>query len=61
MQSVTRAFVADIGRRFAADREGVTSLEYGLMGAFVFLVIIAGVTGVGTKLMPVFSTIANAL
>ena len=31
--------------RLAADRGGVTSLEYALMGACILVVIAAGVTG----------------
>lgn len=35
---------------FLADERAVTSIEYALIASFIFLVIIAGVSAVGTKL-----------
>jgi pilus assembly protein Flp/PilA len=56
-----RGVKAALCRMIAKDRRAVTSVEYGLIGLLVFVAIIAGVTGVGTKLTPIFSTISSAL
>ena len=51
---------ADMRRRgLAADRRGVTSLEYALIGSLIFLVIVSGVqayAGSVTRLYAVIST-----
>lgn len=45
--------------RFLKDEEGVTAIEYGLIAALIAVVIIAGVTLVGTNLNAVFQYIAG--
>ena len=47
--------------RFVANESGVTAIEYGLIAALIAVVIIGGVTAVGTKLSTTFSTIASSL
>jgi pilus assembly protein Flp/PilA len=47
--------------RFANDEAGVTAIEYGLIAALVSVVIIGGVTTVGTKLLATFTAVGNAL
>lgn len=48
--------------RFEADREkGATAVEYGLMVALIAVVIIAGVTLLGTKLLAMFNGIAGSI
>jgi pilus assembly protein Flp/PilA len=47
--------------RLKNDRRGVTALEYGLIASLIAVVIIAGVTAVGTNAAATFNTIANAI
>jgi pilus assembly protein Flp/PilA len=47
--------------RLLRDENGVTMIEYGLMGALVAVVIIGAVTVVGTQLNSTFTTIGNSL
>ena len=56
-----RAIKAAFCQMIAEDRRAVTSLEYGLLGLFVFLVIVVSVKALGTSLAPVFITVANGL
>lgn len=44
--------------RLAADRRGVTALEYGLIAALIASVIVAGVTLVGSGLNNEFTAVA---
>jgi pilus assembly protein Flp/PilA len=44
-----------------SDRRGVTAMEYGLIAALIAVVIIGGVTTIGTKLAATFTAIAAAL
>ena len=44
---------------FIKDEDGVTAIEYGLIAALIAVVIIAGVTFVGTSLNSKFSYIAS--
>lgn len=43
------------------DRRGVTALEYALIAALVAVVIIGGVSLLGTNVSKVFSTVANTI
>jgi pilus assembly protein Flp/PilA len=43
------------------DCRGVTALEYGLIAGLIAVVIITGVTLVGTKLAGLFDTVQKAL
>jgi pilus assembly protein Flp/PilA len=47
--------------RFAKDQSGVTAIEYGLIAGLIAVVIITGVTTVGTKLSGTFTTVGNSL
>ncbi|MEU0882981.1 Flp family type IVb pilin [Lentzea sp. NPDC005914] len=47
-------------RRERSDR-GATAVEYGLMVALIAIVIIAGVTLLGTNLLALFNNIAGKL
>ena len=47
--------------RFIKDEEGATAIEYGLFAALISLLIIAGVTGIGTTLQTTFNSINNTL
>lgn len=48
-------------KRFWADEEGVTAIEYGLIAALIAVVIIASVKLVGSQLNLTFSHIGNCL
>jgi Flp pilus assembly pilin Flp len=37
-------------RKFLADRRGTTSIEYGVIGVMLSIVIVTGLTSIGTKL-----------
>jgi pilus assembly protein Flp/PilA len=43
------------------DKNGVTALEYALIAALVAVVIIGGVSLLGTNVSKVFSTVANTI
>ncbi|MFN3816900.1 Flp family type IVb pilin [Brevundimonas sp.] len=47
--------------RFGADTRGATAIEYGLIAALVFLVIIGAVTLFGENATGVFIGAANAI
>jgi pilus assembly protein Flp/PilA len=47
--------------RFIRDETGATAIEYGLIAALVAVVIITGLTAVGTKLSTKFASIATTL
>jgi len=47
--------------RFIRDESGATAIEYGLIAALIAVVIITGVTAVGTKLSTTFTSLAASL
>jgi len=47
--------------RFVRDESGATAIEYGLIAALIAVVIITGVTAVGTKLSTTFTTLSGNL
>jgi pilus assembly protein Flp/PilA len=47
--------------RFLADQNGATAIEYGLIAALIGVVIVTGVSAVGTNLNSKFSTVAGKL
>ena len=47
--------------RFVRDESGATAIEYGLIAALIAVVIITGVTAVGTKLSTTFNTLSTKL
>lgn len=48
-------------KHFMQDEEGVTAIEYGLIAALIAVVIIGGVTLVGTNLNAIFTYIAGQI
>ena len=46
---------------FLADESGATAIEYGLIAALIGVVIIAGLTTLGSNLNTKFSTIASTV
>ena len=47
--------------RFVRDESGATAIEYGLIAALIAVVIITGLTTLGTTLSAKFATIAGDL
>ncbi len=45
--------------RFLKDESGATAIEYGLIAALIAVVIITGVTAVGSKLNASFGNIST--
>ena len=50
-----------IFRNFTADESGATAIEYGLIAALIAVVIITGLTAVGTSLNTMLGTIATTM
>ena len=48
-------------KNFWKDEEGATAIEYGLIAGLIAVVIIAGVTALGTGVKEKFCEIAKAL
>jgi pilus assembly protein Flp/PilA len=48
-------------KSFTSCNSGATSIEYGLIASLVALVVIAGVTNVGTKLTVTFNKVSSNL
>jgi pilus assembly protein Flp/PilA len=48
-------------RKFLADEVGATAIEYGLIAALISVVIVTGLTAVGTKLSTKFITLSASL
>jgi pilus assembly protein Flp/PilA len=50
-----------LGARFLRDETGVTAIEYALIGALASLMIVGGVSSIGTTLQGIFAIIAAAI
>jgi pilus assembly protein Flp/PilA len=48
-------------KRFAADEQGATAVEYGLLIAGIAIAIVAAISNVGSGLNVTFSTLASDL
>jgi pilus assembly protein Flp/PilA len=48
-------------RRFARDESAATAIEYGLIAALIAIVIITGLTNVGTQLSAKFGSVATKI
>jgi len=48
-------------RKFLKNESGAAAVEYGLITSGISIAIIPSVTGVGNKLVAIFTTIQNAL
>ena len=46
---------------FLKNESGATAIEYGLIAALIAVVIITGVTAVGTNLSGTFATLSSSL
>lgn len=48
-------------KQFFNDESGATAIEYGLIAALIAVVIITGITAVGTQLSTTFTNISGNL
>lgn len=48
-------------KSFAANEEGATAIEYGLIAALIAVAIITAITSIGTKLNGTFTNVSNKL
>jgi pilus assembly protein Flp/PilA len=48
-------------RRFRDDQQGATAIEYGLIIALIFLVILSALTAFGGSSSGIFNTAMNAI
>ena len=48
-------------RKFLTNESGATAIEYGLIAALIAVVIITGVTSVGTKMSSTFVSLSGKL
>jgi pilus assembly protein Flp/PilA len=48
-------------QNFLKNESGATAIEYGLIAALIAVVIITGVTAVGTSLSTTFTSISGSL
>jgi pilus assembly protein Flp/PilA len=53
--------VMNLISRFVRDESGATAIEYGLIAALIAVVIITGVTAVGTSLNTKFNAISTSV
>ena len=53
--------MTNVFTRFVRDETGATAIEYGLIAALVSVVIITGLTLVGTSLNTMFTKVAGDL
>jgi len=53
--------IINFAQQFWADEDGATAIEYGLLAALIAVVIIAGVTGIGSNLENTFLKIADCM
>lgn len=51
----------NIFSRFVRDESGATAIEYGLIAALIAVVIITGLSAIGTKLSSKLETISGEL
>jgi pilus assembly protein Flp/PilA len=56
-----RTGMSKFAKRFLKDESGATAIEYGLIAALIAVVIIGGLTAVGTTLNTTFNSISGKL
>ncbi len=53
--------MVSIFKRFLTDNSGATAIEYGLIAALVAVVLIAGLSSLGTSINGVMSNVAGSI
>ncbi len=61
MLTYVRTAVALKLHQLKVDRRAVTAIEYALIAALIAVVIIGGVTAIGSRASNTFNTVANSL
>jgi pilus assembly protein Flp/PilA len=56
-----RTGMSKFAKRFLKDESGATAIEYGLIAALIAVVIIAGLSAVGSSLNTTFTNIATSV
>jgi pilus assembly protein Flp/PilA len=54
-----RITMITIAKKFLKDESGATAIEYGLIAALIAVVIVGGVTLIGTNLSALFTGVAG--
>lgn len=60
MVSMT-AFIAGIKDRLTREEKGATMVEYGIMVAFIAVIVMAAVIVLGPKIAALFTSVSNAI
>ncbi|MET4589091.1 Flp family type IVb pilin [Arthrobacter sp. 754] len=60
MVSMT-AFIAGVKDRFNREEKGATMVEYGIMVAFIAVLVMAAVIILGPKIAGLFTSVSNAI
>ena len=55
-----RQFLASV-RRFVAEEDGPTAVEYAVMLSLIVVVCLTAITSIGTKASSAFSKVANSI
>jgi pilus assembly protein Flp/PilA len=56
-----KACPGNLLRRFARSTDGATAIEYGLIGVLIAVVIIGGISAVGTEVSTTYTDIGSAI
>jgi len=55
------SIASKLTKKFCKNVDGTTAIEYGLIAGLVSIIIITGLTTLGTNLSNVFNQVANSL
>ena len=55
------AFVAGVKDRFSQEEKGATMVEYGIMVAFIAVLVMAAVIVLGPQIAGLFTRVSNSL
>jgi pilus assembly protein Flp/PilA len=55
------AFIAGVKNRLTREEKGATMVEYGIMVAFIAVLVMAAVIILGPKIAGLFTSVSNAL
>ncbi len=47
--------------KFLKDEEGVTAIEYSLIAALIFIVIVGAVVALGSRVQDMYNNVANSM
>jgi pilus assembly protein Flp/PilA len=55
------AFIAGVKDRLTREEKGATMVEYGIMVAFIAVLVMAAVLVLGPKIAALFTSVSNAI